>query len=153
MRMLKQYTPLTLNFARAQAQTKKTSSVKIYLTSSPLSFDIEAATTFSLVASDYSHLGCRFGSGMNGSDIVVKDVMGIEGTFQRRMRESKLPLVGCKLESVDGEIVPSYVNPQLMVNAINRRWTANGRVELVFSDEKQKDAINRMIKSDGESCR
>ncbi len=149
--MLKQYSPLTLNFARAQA--KKTSSVKSYLTSSPLSFDIEAATTFSLVASDYSHLGCRFVPGMNGSDIVVKDVMGVEGTFQRHMRESKQPLVGCKLESVDGEIVPSYVNPQLMVNAMNRRWAANGRVELVFCDEKQKDAIQEMIKSDGESCR
>lgn len=139
IRMLKQYSPLSLGFARAKA--KQTSMVKTYLTSSPLSLNVEAADNFSLVAFDYSHLGCRFVTGMNGSDIVVKDIVGVEGPFQRQMRESKKSFVGCKLESIDGEVVPSYVNSQLIVNAMKRRWAANGRVELIFCDDKQKDAL------------
>ena len=123
--------------------------VKTYLTSSPLSLDIEAASTFSLVASDYSCLGCRFVTGMNGTDIVVKEIMGVEGPFQRQMRESKQPFVGCKLESVDGEVVPSYVNSQLIINAMKRRWAANGRVEIVFCDDRQKDALRDIMLSDG----
>lgn len=147
IRMLKQYSPLALGFARAQA--KQSSMVKTYLTSSPLSLDIEAASTFSLVSSDHSRLGCRFVTGMNGTDIVVKDIMGVEGPFQRQMRESKQPFVGCKLESVDGEVVPSYVNSQLIVNAMKRRWAANGRVEIVFCDDRQKDALRDIMLSDG----
>ena len=139
--MLKQYKPLALTFARAQASQ---SSVKTYLTSSPLSLDVESAYTFSIPASDYSHLGCRFVTGMNGSDIVVKDISGVEGPFQRQIKKSKQPLVGCKLESVDGEAVPSYVNSQLTVNAMKRRWAANGRLELTFCNDLHKDALHRL---------
>ena len=137
--MLKQYTPLALTFARAQA--KQTSTVKTYLTSSPLSLDIESAYTFSIPAADYSHLGCKFVTGMNGVDVVVKDMSGVDGPFQRQMNASKQPFIGCKLESVDGEVVPSYVNSQLIVNAMKRRWAANGRVELTFCNETHRDAL------------
>lgn len=144
-RMLKQYSPLALGFARAQA---KQTTVKAYMTSSPLSLDIETAHSFSVEASDYNHLGCLFVTGMNGTDIVVKDIVGVEGPFQQQMVESKQPFVGCKLQSVDGEVVPSYANSQLIVSVMKRRWAANGRVELIFCDEKQRDALTDMICSD-----
>lgn len=148
--MLKQYTPLALTFARAQAK-KKSSTVKTYLASSPLSLDIESAYTFSIPVADYSHLGCHFVTGMNGSDIVVKDMSGVEGLFQRQMKASKRPFVGCRLESVDGEIVPSYVNTQLIINAMNRRWAANGKVELTFCNEKHQNDLWKIESVDGTS--
>ena len=137
--MLKEITPLALTFARAQAD--QSSMVKTYLTSSPLSFDVESAHTFSIPSSDYSHLGCKFVTGMNGSDIVVKEISGVEGPFQRQMRNSKRPFIGCKLQSIDGEAVPSYISSQLIVNAMKRRWAANGRVELTFCNDTHRDAL------------
>ncbi|KAL9186078.1 hypothetical protein ACHAXT_005316 [Thalassiosira profunda] len=143
MEMLKTLEPLALTFARAQAN-KKTSTVKSYLTASPLSLDIEAAYTFSIPVPDHSYLGCKFVTGMNGSDFVVKKIGGVQGQFQRQMRASKQPFTGCKLESVDGEVVPSYANSQLIVNAMKRRWTSNGRVELTFCNERQRDALHKL---------
>ena len=140
--MLKQYSPLALTFARAQA--KQASTVKTYLTSSPLSFNVESAYTFSIPAADYSHLGCRFVTGMNGSDIVVKEISGVDGQVQQQMKAAKRSFIGCRLESVDGEVVPSYVNSQLILNAMTRRWAANGRVELRFCDDKHKDALQKV---------
>ena len=139
--MLKTMEPLALTFARA---TKKSSTVKSYLTSSSLSLDIEAAYTFSIAASGYSHLGLNFVTGMNGSDIIVKNISGVEGPFRRQMKASKHSLIGCRLESVDGEVMPSYVNSQLIVNAMKRRWAANGRVELVFCNERQRDVLQKL---------
>ena len=81
--MLKKFSPLALTFARAQA--KQSSTVKTYLTSSPLSLDIESAYTFSIPAADYNHLGCKFVTGMNGSDIVVQVMSGVDGPFKSQM--------------------------------------------------------------------
>lgn len=142
--MLKQYSPLALTFARAQA--KKVSSVKTYLSSSsPLSFDLESAHTFSIPSPDYDYLGCSFVTGMNGSDIVVKKMTGVAGSFQRELKASKQSFIGCTLETLDGEVVPSYANTQLIVNAMKRRWAASGQLELTFCDDRQKDALRNII--------
>lgn len=140
--MIKQQSPLALTFARAD--TKQSSTVKSYLTSSPLSLDIESAYTFSIEATDYNHIGCSFGVGYNGTDVVVKGISGVEGSFQRQMKATKLPLTGCVLESVDGEVVPSYAKSQLIVNAMNRRWTSNRRVELTFCNRRHKEAVHKL---------
>lgn len=137
--MLKQYSPLALTFARAQA--KKVSSVKTYLSSSPLSLDLETAHTFSIASPDYDYLGCSFVTGMNGSDIVVKQIRGVAGSFQREMKASGQSFLGCELESLDGEVVPSYANAQLIVSAMNRRWASNGQLELTFCNERQRDLL------------
>jgi hypothetical protein len=139
--MMKQQSPIALTFARAQ--TKKASTVKSYLTSSPLSLDIESAQTFSIAAADYSQLGLTFATGYNGTDVVVKNISGVEGPFQSKMKETELPLIGCKLEAVDGEIIPNYVTSQLVINAMNRRWSANNRLELTFCDEKHRDNVRK----------
>ncbi|KAL7482821.1 hypothetical protein ACHAW6_008481 [Cyclotella cf. meneghiniana] len=137
--MLKTRSPLALTFARANTEQKKT-----YLRSSSLSLNIEAANTFSIEAADYDHIGCTFGVGHNGTDIVVRSISGVQGFFQRQIMATKFPIVGCALESVDDEIVPSYVNPQLMVNSISRRWVANGHVKLTFCNLKHRYALQKM---------
>ncbi|KAL3801633.1 hypothetical protein HJC23_013138 [Cyclotella cryptica] len=137
--MLKRHSPLALTFARANTEQRMS-----YLKSSSLSFNIEAANTFSIEATDYDHIGCTFAVGHNGTDIVVKSISGVQGLFQRQMMRAKYPLVGCALESVDDEIVPSYVNPQLMVSSISRRWMGNGRVKLTFCNLKQRNDLQKM---------
>jgi hypothetical protein len=137
--MLKKLSPLALTFARANTEQKKT-----YLRSSSISLNIEAANTFSIEATDYDHIGCTFAVGHNGTDIVVNSISGVKGFFQRQIMATKFPLVGCALESVDDEIVPSYVNPQLMANSISRRWVANGRVKLTFCNLKHRCALQKM---------
>lgn len=137
--MLKTRSPLALTFARANTEQKKT-----YLRSSSLSLNIEAANTFSIEAVDYDHIGCTFGIGHNGTDIVVRSISGVQGFFQRQIMATKFPIIGCALESVDDEIVPSYVNPQLMMNSISRRWVANGHVKLTFCNLKHRYALQKM---------
>ena len=139
--VMKQQSPLALTFARAQ--TNQTSTVKSYLTSSPLSLDIESAQTFSIAVSDFSQLGITFATGYNGTDVVVKNISGVEGPFQTKMKETALPLVGCKLEAVDGEVIPNYVTSKLVVNAMSRRWSANNRLELTFCDENHRDNVRK----------
>eukprot|EP00986_Skeletonema_menzelii_P005010 scaffold1749_cov148-Skeletonema_menzelii.AAC.18 len=139
--LMKQHSPLALTFARAQK--KPSSTVKSYLTSSPLSLDVESAQTFSIAASDYSQLGLTFTTGYNGTDVVVKNISGVEGPFQRRVKEAALQLVGCKLEAINGEFIPTYVTSQLVVNAMCRQWSANNQLELTFCDENHRDKIRK----------
>ena len=150
IKMLKQHSPLALTFGRA---TKDASAVKTFLTSSPLSFDVESAYTFSIPASDYSHLGCKLVTGMNGSDIVVKEINGVDGQVKRQIKATTKSLIGCRLESVDGEVVPTYVNSQLILNAMTRRWTANGRLELTFCDDRHKEALQKVTDLETSKCR
>ena len=138
--MMKQQSPLALTFARAQ---KKASKVKSYLSSSPLSLDIESAETFSVAAADYTQLGLTFTTGYNGTDVIVKTIKGVEGPFQRKMKQNTKPLIGCKLEAVNGEIIPNYVTSQLVVKAMNRQWSANNRIELTFLDENHRDDVRK----------
>lgn len=140
--MMKHQSPMALTFARAQS--KKTSGVKSYLTSSPLSLDIESAETFSIAAANYSQLGCSFTTGYNGTDVVVKSINGVEGPFQSTIKDTQLPLIGCKLEAVDGEHLPNYATSQLVMNAMSRRWAANNRLELTLCNETHRDSIRKL---------
>ncbi|KAL7549489.1 hypothetical protein ACHAWF_012758 [Thalassiosira exigua] len=146
LRILEEHEPLALTFARAQA--KPSSAVKGYLTSSPLSLNVETARTFSIPAPDHTRLGCKFVTGMNGSDVVVREMGGVVGSFQRRMKaleDLRQPtLVGCRLASVDGEDLPSYATPQLISSTLKRTWAANGRLRLTFCDEAHKEALSRL---------
>ena len=137
--MLKRLSPLALTFARADTEKKNGR-----LRSSPLSLNIDAITTFSIEATDYDHIGCTFVNGHNGTDIVVRSINGVEGSFQRQMNATKLPLIGCFLESVDDEVVPSYVNPQLIINAMSRRWATNAGVKLTLCNQRHKYAIHKI---------
>lgn len=140
--MLKRMSPLALTFARADTKQKSGRS-----RSSALSLNIDAVRTFSLEAFDYDHIGCTFVVGNNGTDIVVRSISGVEGSFQRQMNATKLPLIGCVLESVDDEIVPSYVNSQLIINAMSRRWVGNDSVKLTFCNQKHKDDVRKLCSS------
>ncbi len=141
MEMLEQQSPLKLTFARANsAQT----TAKRMLSSSPLSLDVASANKFTVDAPNFEQLGCRFAVGYNGTDIVVKSITGVEGIFQRQLKDAKEIIIGSYIESVDGEVIPSYVTPQIIINAINRRWTANGQVEITFCNEKHRDAVRNL---------
>ncbi len=135
--MMKELSPLALTFARAQKKKKS------YLTSSPLSLDIESAETFSIPAPDYSQLGLTFTTGYNGTDVIVKTISGVEGPFQKKVKQTGLSLVGCKLEAIDGEAIPNYVTSQLVMNAMGRQWSANNKLELTFCDEKHRDNLRK----------
>jgi hypothetical protein len=137
--MLKSLSPLALTFARANTEQKASR-----LRSSPLSLNIDAIQTFSLEADDFDQIGCTFVVGHNGTDIVVRSINGVEGLFQRQMNATKLPLIGCILESVDDEIVPSYVSSQLIVNAMSRRWATNDSIKLTFCNQKHKTAVHQL---------
>jgi hypothetical protein len=136
--MLESLSPLALTFARADTEKKAR------LRSSPLSLNIDAINTFSIEAADYDHIGCTFVVGNNGTDIVVKSINGVEGSFQRQMNATKLPLIGCVLECVDNEVVPTYVNSQLIINAMSRRWASNDSVKLTFCNLKQKAVVHKI---------
>mmetsp|Transcript_31228 Transcript_31228/g.62202 ORF Transcript_31228/g.62202 Transcript_31228/m.62202 type:complete len:151 (+) Transcript_31228:46-498(+) len=142
MEMLEQQSPLKLTFARAN--TSAQTSAKRMLSSSPLSLEVESANKFNVDAPNFEQLGCQFAVGYNGTDIVVKSITGVEGIFQRQLKDVKKSIIGSFIESIDGEVIPSYVTPQIIINAINRRWTTNGQVEITFCNEKQRDAVRNL---------
>jgi len=142
MEMLEQQSPLKLTFARAN--TSAQTSAKRMLSSSPLSLEVESANKFNVDAPNFEQLGCQFAVGYNGTDIVVKSITGVEGIFQRQLKDVKKSIIGSFIESIDGEVIPSYVTPQIIINAINRRWTTNGQVEITFCNEKHRDAVRNL---------
>ena len=43
------------------------------------------------------------------------------------------------VESVNGQVVPSYANANMVSSAIKTSWSRNGSVEILFCDEQRKN--------------
>lgn len=74
-------------------------------------------------------------------DIVVKDLEAVPGPFQaltNTFADKETGTINLSIESVNGEFVPSFANPQLVRSAMERGWKADTRVEVVFCDDERK---------------
>lgn len=74
-------------------------------------------------------------------DIIVKDLEAVKGPFQiltNTFADEETGAVHLSIESINGEFVPSFANPQLVRSAMERGWKSDGRVEVVFCDDERK---------------
>lgn len=138
--------PVALTFGRpGQGQSR-------WLASSN-AFDMESAETFCVTANSFDELGCKFGTGQDADDIVVTDIHGVPGPFQDKLSpfiESKENM-NLSIESINGQVVPSYATPDMVLNAMKRSWSSDARVEVLFCHDARRDWVMNMILSSDKS--
>mmetsp|Transcript_20005 Transcript_20005/g.40703 ORF Transcript_20005/g.40703 Transcript_20005/m.40703 type:complete len:677 (+) Transcript_20005:256-2286(+) len=129
LQMLRNESPLALVFARPKREDRWN------VMGGSASIDFEGAETFTVAASDYDQLGCEFAIGQMAGTVVVKSFGAVKG-FVRQNMEAQLGqnILGLSLETVAGQVVPSYASPEMVKNAIARNWPT----DVVFCNNVQR---------------
>ncbi len=81
-------------------------------------------------------------------DIVVKDLHAVSGPFQiltNTFVDEETETIHLSIESINGELVPSFATPQLVRSAMERGWKSDSRVEVVFCDDERKVWIQGLV--------
>lgn len=119
--------PICLTFARPQSDTRMGT------------FDVEMLDkTVSVVADKKDKLGFTIGIGHQSNHFVVKGFKAVVGSFQDTMIDEfgSDKCRGLRIYSIDGELIPSYANCDLVTNALKRAWLRSNEMELTFCDDK-----------------
>lgn len=71
------------------------------------------------------------------------------GKFQKTLlaEYGKRGLINMVVQSVNGQVVPSYANTNMVSNAIYTSWRNHERVEILFREEERKIWLDGMAKS------
>jgi len=132
--------PAALTFARPKKE-----NANRWSTTGKSNFSAESAETICVTADSFEQIGCVFESAWN-LDIILTDLFAVPGTLQlamkRHLGKNETPKLA--IESINGQFVPSYATESIVMNAINRSWHSDGRVELVFCDDEQKEWVHRL---------
>jgi hypothetical protein len=77
---------------------------------------------------------------MDNGDITVSDFQGVPGIFQQAMEKCKQKngKINLAVESINGQIVPSYSSIDIVRNALNRSWNASEATLITLCDDEQK---------------
>ncbi|CAJ1927844.1 unnamed protein product [Cylindrotheca closterium] len=78
---------------------------------------------------------------VNASDVVVKDLEGVPGPFQSLaaiLKDRQTKKLHQSIDAVNGEFVPSFATPQMVLSAMDRSWKSQGCVEVMFCDDQRK---------------
>ena len=97
------------------------------------------STKLSITVDNLEEIGCTFGCLEQLSDcIAVESFHDVNGPIQKQILSSCQSSNALRVDVVDGQVAPSYVTPGMMTSVLQRRWEANGRVEVIFCDERQQ---------------
>lgn len=143
--------PIGLTFARPQTQgglssgsrwSKSSKQHKQHRTEPFSDFD---ADTICVTCDQQNHLGCIFDTTEHG-DIVISGFSLVPGLFHRQLSryndiEGRLRIA---IDSINGQFVPSYVTKDMVMNALNRSWKNDKRVEIVLCDDERKQYIQSL---------
>ena len=126
--------PIGLTFARRQQQ-----NVSRWALSADEFSDADAET-ICVTATSQDRLGILLGY-MDNGDITVADFQGVPGLLQQAMGKCKQKCGSLSLavESINGQIVPSYASIDIVRNALNRSWTNAATTLLILCDDAQKN--------------
>mmetsp|Transcript_16517 Transcript_16517/g.27992 ORF Transcript_16517/g.27992 Transcript_16517/m.27992 type:complete len:292 (-) Transcript_16517:95-970(-) len=131
--------PIALTFARPNQKGNRWAAQK------KAAFSIEAATTHCVTADSFDQLGCVV-EGRNKTEVVVTDLVAVPGPFQKAMRlqpnfEENSEL---SFEEINGQFVPSYATPSIVMNAMKRSWASNQTLEIWFCDDERKHWVHNL---------
>mmetsp|Transcript_10633 Transcript_10633/g.15556 ORF Transcript_10633/g.15556 Transcript_10633/m.15556 type:complete len:1439 (-) Transcript_10633:229-4545(-) len=103
-------------------------------------FNVETATKFTVTVNNPNDLGCEFAQGKDPVDIIVKDFHAVKGPIQNWLASAGNidSTMGMVVEAVNGQVVPSYATCSMVTKALERSWTENGSVEILFIDDERK---------------
>jgi len=122
--------PICLTFARPQSSTRVAT------------FDLDMLDkTISVVADRRDKLGFTLGIGQQQNHFVVKAFKAVVGSFQNAMMEqfgSNQSSTGIRIYSIDGEVIPSYANSEIVMSAMKRAWSRKEDMELTFCDDRRE---------------
>mmetsp|Transcript_2334 Transcript_2334/g.3420 ORF Transcript_2334/g.3420 Transcript_2334/m.3420 type:complete len:597 (-) Transcript_2334:1647-3437(-) len=127
--------PIGLTFARP-----RTKNASRWTVSSSTAFELDTADTICVMSESFEQLGCIFGSDRFEVNMLVTDLFAVPGCIQEEMkpyRDLNGNINFC-IESINGQFVPSYASPSIVLNALRRSWSADGRMEILFSDDERK---------------
>jgi len=108
--------------------------------STPHIITMENSETVSVAADAPEQLGLVLET-INSSDIVVKDLEAVPGPFQSLaaiLKDRYTKKLHQSIDAVNGEFVPSFATPQMVMNAMDRSWKSQGTVEVIFCDDEQR---------------
>lgn len=129
--------PICLTFARPQSSTRVAT------------FDLDMLDkTISVVADRRDNLGFTLGIGQEQNHFVVKAFKAVVGSFQNAMIQkfgSNESSTGLRIYSIDGEVIPSYANSEIVMNAMKRAWSRKEDMELTFYDNRRERQLKSLI--------
>ena len=72
----------------------------------------------------------------------------ISGKFQDLLQgeNNNHGLVNMVVESVNGQVVPSYASASMVSNAIESAWASTGNVEILFCETDRKEWLSNISK-------
>jgi hypothetical protein len=134
--------PVALTFARPGQVSNRWNATN--------EFDAKAAATFCVTAEAYAELGCAFDMGPNDDEIVVMGVNAVSGPVQNQLKSRGLTRngLGLCIESVNGQIIPSYATPDIVMSALERSWKTDSHFEVLLYNETRKDWMKKLLESD-----
>jgi len=130
--------PMSLMFARAKTSNRWFSGS---------SLDITNATKFNVTVNRKDELGCEFEGGNQYGDAVVKNFVTVEGPIQRILLANKdrRRWLGMSIESIDGQVIPSYANCDMVLNVMQQSWKKHKRLEFVLCDDAHKRWLQQLV--------
>ena len=66
------------------------------------------------------------------------------GHFQKMLDSSK-DWLGMAVESIDGQIVPTFATPKMITSALRRSWKTNEKMEIMFCNDTQRDRLKGLV--------
>ena len=128
--------PLALTFARPKREERWTNVM-----GSNAADMIDGAETFTVAALDADQLGCNFSAGQAAGTIVVGSFKAVKGCVMRTMeKELGKAIIGLSIESVAGQVVPSYASPAMVKAAVARNWPT----DIIFRNTAQEEWIKTL---------
>jgi len=128
--------PLLLTFARPKREERWANVM-----GSNAADIFDGSETFTVVASDADQLGCNFSAGPMAGTIVVGSFKAVKGCVMQTMeKELGKAIIGFSIESVAGQVVPSYASPEMVKAAIARHWPT----DIVFKNIAQEEWVEKL---------
>jgi len=137
--------PIALTFARPR-QKERQWVASLHGVHDDGRFDVENADTICVTANSFNQLGCVFESRKSSREIVLTDLFAVCGPFQTAMSKHKdiNGKVHLSIEAVNGQFVPSYATTDIVMNAMKRSWSNDGKIAINFCDDQSKDYVHNL---------
>ena len=134
--IIRNESPLALTFARPKREERWTNVM-----GSNGADIIDGAETFTVAALDADQLGCNFSAGQIAGTIVVGSFKAVKGCVLQTMeKELGKAIIGLSIESVAGQVVPSYASPAMVKAAVARNWPT----DIIFRNTAQEEWIEKL---------
>jgi len=104
----------------------------------------ETSTIFTIHINNIEELGCEFSRGTDTDEVIVSNFKLVEGPI-KFLKDDWVNKTGLAIESVDGQLVPSFASAKMVLNAITNAFTSKGRVEILFCEDELRNQLNELV--------